>query len=283
MAKRKTADNVSSSERLAWHIYKKHSGDPQKSSKPEKKSAQKKEPHVDDQQKVEGNIVKGRFYYGDNNKTSISSMYYSLNGWHYLGHSGCPGDRKIYGDPEIEAYRFYDSDFKPNFFQAFPRKKVDIIAIEKNIPQTTDFDALKYLMRAKYAYGKSSTVGASLPYTWQAHHILPMNCFIDVFSTKDIAIIRRSTYDINSGENIIFLPEYSDDTKYHNLPFHSSNHGKYNRKIGQSFKELKRTINKKRKNKEPHDSIAINIETELHRLEKENFKYIKNYGQKQLA
>jgi hypothetical protein len=278
-----TQDNASPRERFAWEIFKKDSANPKKVQEPQEKSTYaEKEPHVSEQKKVSGNICKGRFFYGDGNKQSVGAEYYALNAWHYLGHSSCPGDRKIYDSSKLECYRFYSAKYKPNFYQKFPRNKIDLANVVKNLTKLKSLDAKNYLLRAQSAHENSGQVGQDFPYTWQAHHVLPWNCFISVFTQIDIAVIRRSDYDINSGENIIFLPEYSDDTKHHKLPFHSSNHGKYNQSVISQFKGLKRAINKKRKNKEPHEAIAIAIEKELHNLENVFFRKVKNYGEKRL-
>jgi hypothetical protein len=57
-----------------------------------------------------------------------------------------------------------------------------------------------YLLRAiTLADRKQGQIGQTMPYRWQAHHILPMSSFTEFFSLDKLRIILMSNYDINHG------------------------------------------------------------------------------------
>ncbi len=296
--------------RLIWRTFKKNNvNNPKKRKNRKTENAEKREPHVDSQQIVYGNIAKGSFTYCYSKKeVEIDALYYAFNGWHYLGSNEDP-DRDIYNDSFSELQlskdlkdsdiaavgNFYNGDNKANFNQSYPCKALDgkeavqcLVDISgliiNNMSDAKLINALKRQLNIIIERNKMSSAEAKvaqyLPYKWQAHHILPMNCFTEICSEELIKIIRRSNYDINCGSNIIFLPENEDDTYYHTLPKHASDHIDYNEKVIGQLEELNDKIDEIKEDKKPHESIAFAIEKELYELEKVNFRYIVSYIEK---
>ncbi|OZG70968.1 hypothetical protein BTA51_22950 [Hahella sp. CCB-MM4] len=250
----------------------------------------KNAPHLASQTLFSGNIVKGQHYY--ENKTgqecAVANTYYAYNGWVYLGDNP-PSDRKIYDSPSKDFGAFYSEEYKPNFYQKFPIKSIE----------TTKTSAFLKLAQATITPGKQLDVrylrnvcdlldkrkgyiGQSLPYHWEAHHVLPMSCFLDYFSAEELQIILLSDYDINDGRNIIFLPVASEDTAVHDLPYHPSNHLKYNKEVKSEFKKIKDKIKELKDEQKPHEAIAASVEDQLHLIETDMFEYVKDFGTERL-
>ena len=279
--------NASTQEQQAWKIFKKHSNDPKRKKPPKKNSEDESMPHLDGQALVKGNLAKGAFLYKftPDNILSTNANYYSYNAWHFIGSVPAGDVRDIYNKKtaSAECYSFFDKEFTPNFNQKYSRKKINkeendklIALLTHGVPNPLD-DTLQYAVRVdKEVQKKTGTIGQALPYDWQAHHILPMNCFLKFFTDNEISIILRSYYDINSGENMIFLPEEEGFTKYHKLPYHSSDHKKYNTKIKKEFKIIRKTIQEMKN--EPHKAVDVKIEKDLHEMELDNYEYISNFG-----
>ena len=129
---------------------------------------------------------------------------------------------------------------------------------------------------------KKGQIGQTLPYQWEAHHVLPMSCFMDYFTAKEIEVILLSDYDINDGQNIIFLPEHSEDTAVHELPYHPSNHLKYNSEVKTKFQSIKDKIEEMIDEEKPHEAIAGSVEQKLHDIETDMFKFVKDFGTERL-
>ncbi len=68
------------------------------------------------------------------------------------------------------------------------------------------------------------------PYKNQAHHMLPQS-FNKLLSDDINTLCKKVKYNINRGENIIFLPEYDVDGGFHDLPYHLGSHGGYNKEV----------------------------------------------------
>ena len=250
----------------------------------------KNAPHLAAQQMFSGCIVKGQHYYEnkDGAECAAANTYYAYNGWVYLADNP-PADRKIYDAPEKDWGKFYEDEYKPNFYQKFPINKIG----------TTPTGALAKLAQVSMLPGmqldvrymrqicnlldkKKGQIGQTLPYQWEAHHVLPMSCFLDYFSADEIQIILLSDYDINDGQNIIFLPEHSEDTAVHGLPYHPSNHLKYNSEVKTKFEDIRDKIEELKEEEKPHKAIAGSVEEELHNIEKKMFKYVKDFGTERL-
>ncbi|RKG91135.1 AHH domain-containing protein [Corallococcus terminator] len=130
----------------------------------------------------------------------------------------------------------------------------------------------------------ASVVGCSFPYKWQAHHILPMNCFYTYLQDWHVRVILSSNYDINAGSNIIFLPEKPDGMLHHKLPFHRSSHADYDIRLKGDFQKFQDLLNEKKEDDEPHEAIAENAEATLREMETEAFQYLsRSFGMRKLT
>lgn len=248
------------------------------------------QPHVAEQKIYNGNIVKGLHRYVDASDSELTANgdYYAYNGWVYLGDSP-PAARKIYEEPITEYAKFYSDDYKPNFYQKFPREKIK--ASPSHLLGKLASASLLPGRQAEVRYfrqilnevdKKKGQIGQTLPYSWEAHHILPMNCFINYFTVDEIKIILNSLYDINDGRNIIFLPELLDDTSVHKLPHHCSDHKKYNSKVEDGFSEVRDKIDEAGDAPEHEEAIEVKVEKHLHAMETQLFNYIKDFGESRL-
>lgn len=161
---------------------------------------------------------------------------------------------------------------------------------------------LKYVERVERLVGKrdgqdkafarspeatvTQQVGCALPYPWQAHHVLPMNCFYKYFESWQLRLIASSTYDINHGSNIIFLPENPEDMKWHGLPYHTTSHAEYDLRLKSKFGKIKSRLNDEKKKAEagqPHDNLKELAEMELKDLETETFEFVAGMGPTRLS
>ncbi|CAA0102974.1 Uncharacterised protein [BD1-7 clade bacterium] len=70
-----------------------------------------------------------------------------------------------------------------------------------------------------------------VPYDHQAHHLLPkeFNKFLKADATRKICA--KLNYNINRGENIVYLPYNNKYAKIHDLPIHCGSHPKYNNEV----------------------------------------------------
>ncbi|KFA94147.1 AHH domain-containing protein, partial [Archangium violaceum] len=193
--------------------------------------------HIDGQSRVRGNLAPGRhsyvFHEGKLKQAYVQS-YYAWNAWNYIG-SKSDAVRNIYDQTQYAQYRFFAPDYRSNFFQLFPTPSLGSYDSANAEYQAEKEPVLRRYYRRKTAVlflssrkGKRvDFIGTSLPYSWEAHHLLPANVFYKELTIEQIKIILRTNYDINDGRNIIFLPENPIDTPIHKLPYHSSGHNKY--------------------------------------------------------
>lgn len=96
---------------------------------------------------------------------------------------------------------------------------------------------------ARYKLDKF-TDGSS-PYLNHAHHLIPANAFINQFTSQQQNVLRKIKYDVNNGNNLIFLPATLEATRYHLLPWHQTDdyHRKYSKKVKDSAIEIEKKIN----------------------------------------
>ncbi|WP_158623425.1 AHH domain-containing protein [Corallococcus sp. CA053C] len=93
--------------------------------------------------------------------------------------------------------------------------------------------------RYTFAYGMNFQSGRS-PYSNQGHHLLPEEALSPRYlSSEQLRMIQGVDYDINNGENIIFLPVKPRDTEMHRLPYHSGSHPNYTRQVDGDMAEVK--------------------------------------------
>lgn len=135
----------------------------------------------------------------------------------------------------------------------------------------------------RYTFGRlpNFEVGWS-PYHNQAHHLLPEELLSlgYVFNDKQHYLLRQIAYDINNGDNIIFLPEALSRCAIHRLPSHNGSHSKYTRRLKSSMDQVKDSLNaaiskdKKHENWDPPTDVKqmlLNAQTDF-------WDYVSNAG-----
>jgi hypothetical protein len=92
-----------------------------------------------------------------------------------------------------------------------------------------------------YGAGNDNFFSLKLPYPLQAHHILPKDSFSTKlgFTEPQRNLLKRAPWDINHGENIIFLPEDENNCPIHRLPSHLGSHPTYNTDVYNDTKAIK--------------------------------------------
>lgn len=122
----------------------------------------------------------------------------------------------------------------------------------------------------KYVYARQA-----YPYSWEAHHMVPLSAFYlaadektkkPVFSDPAVkSILLQSEYNINFGDNMIMLPENNRGSLAHTLIQHPSDHREYTKMVQEQLqvieKQLEALIDK---GKHPKPK---NVVTELKKVE----------------
>ena len=120
------------------------------------------------------------------------------------------------------------------------------------------------------------------PYSNEAHHLIPVKTFNrKPFTAKQRKVLHRvPSYDINNGNNIIFLPELAADANFHNLPMHRGDHPKYTALVREDAEDISTKLQKvidkdpKHKNWDPPGDIKTKLTT----LQNKYWNYLKNAG-----
>jgi A nuclease family of the HNH/ENDO VII superfamily with conserved AHH len=230
------------------------------------------QPHVTKEAKIEGNLFKG------NISGKVDATYYSFNGWNYIALNR-GNTYKEAGTPR--GYKYFDITTTPNFNPEYKRAKLKKAQITKQLAKlaqnkTASKASLKLLRALRAQCKKSGKTGQSIPYPWDAHHILPMEAFYKYLPMKHIRIIQRGTYDINTGQNMIFLPASESDMGHHQLPAHVDNHPKYTLGLKTEFNKIKAKLDGMKG--KPHDQVTAAMESQLHSLEDRKYKEIDAIG-----
>ncbi|RKH68640.1 AHH domain-containing protein [Corallococcus llansteffanensis] len=123
--------------------------------------------------------------------------------------------------------------------------------------------------RYTFTYGSNFQIGQS-PYVNQGHHLLPEEAF-SYFDSNQLRMLQGVDYNINNGENIIFLPARQRDSEFHQLPFHQGRHPAYTEQVDADMDgvrdDLDKALNRDKKHKEwnpPED-----LKAKLMNLQKE--------------
>lgn len=299
---------------------------PRQDKKQQEKPKEKKEPHVAAQQVLKGNLACGSHMYvfpdGTEAKVETNASFYAWNAWNYIG-SSAGRARNVYSDSPYEEYRFFDSKYRPNFYQAYPLAALGDRGkflssgkwrnerIGRRIgmfggpdePQDSraraEVERLEYSRRYNQAgagifhrqdekkkkdpgYVPSKLVGCEFPYQWQAHHLLPQNVFYSYFKEEELELILSSTYDINDGRNIIFLPVNPSEIywKPHKLPNHCGSHPRYDQQVEEWLEPVRSNLRAIKGKELPHPDAANSVETTLHQVEQRAFNYLVSLGRK---
>jgi len=149
------------------------------------------------------------------------------------------------------------SSSKPTNFVAgesgiTPKAKCDVYACtevirkklkSKKWKKITDPGSDEHVARYYFDHGENFKNG-STPYLNEGHHLIPHTSSFETFTDKQMEILKKIDYNVNNGNNIIFLPKLVGDCAFHNLPYHSGSHGQYTDQVKADFKEIKDSLNK---------------------------------------
>ncbi|NMO15070.1 AHH domain-containing protein [Pyxidicoccus fallax] len=117
--------------------------------------------------------------------------------------------------------------------------------------------------------------GQTLPYLWQAHHMIPGEAFYTEDSSgkpvfdkaENFDILLQTPYDIDHGHNLIILPNISWAVPVHSLLQHPNNHNGYTLDVMQGLKSIDSAIDTLRGQEKPHEDIVANVFDDLKKLE----------------
>ena len=132
--------------------------------------------------------------------------------------------------------------------------------------------------KAKDENGKP--VGQSVPYVWEAHHILPGSAFYyetasgPCFTYQQLRLLLQTDYNLNHGHNIIMLPKESWAVPVHTLLQHPGDHPQYTQRVMERLKEISKDIQAKIDKGEPHKDVVLDLFEQLKELEEEFWDFI---------
>ena len=115
-------------------------------------------------------------------------------------------------------------------------------------PRTSAYAALstQHVQSYVYSYQRNYKIGQA-PYSNQAHHMIPCEALKagEVFTDAEHSILRKVDYDVNNGDNLIFLPSRDPDRSFTLvLPYHFGPHGSYTGDVKQAMQKLKNKLSK---------------------------------------
>ncbi len=117
-----------------------------------------------------------------------------------------------------------------------------------------------------------------VPYRNEAHHLLPIEAVPTSFKGKT-KFLGKLPYNINHGENIIFLPKNQRDTRVHKLPQHSGSHKNYNNRVKTELTKIaSRLTAKEEEYCKPEDPPPIAVLDDMIKLESQFWKVVVNMG-----
>lgn len=133
-----------------------------------------------------------------------------------------------------------------------------------------------------FDYGTNFQLGRA-PYANQAHHLIPVSTFTDPpFTASQQELLRKVKYNVNNGDNIIFLPSIIADADFHNLPVHNGDHPKYTNLVKKDAQELSDTLQKAVDEDADHKTWDPpgDLVNQLKNLEEQYWDFLKNAGKK---
>lgn len=139
-----------------------------------------------------------------------------------------------------------------------------------------------YVYEASRAYpsGKRFNFFASfMPYTNEAHHLVPVEAIAAGFNKSQLALLGKLPFNINHGQNIIFLPKKTKDTPIHGLPQHSGSHPQYNALVKGDLATLRgQLVAKEEEECKPEDPPPIAVLDKLILFEDKYWKFLVKQG-----
>ncbi|RKH26649.1 hypothetical protein D7Y13_20320 [Corallococcus praedator] len=133
------------------------------------------------------------------------------------------------------------------------------------------------------------TEKAGTPYPNAGHHILPCELFTvkseeegkgGVFGEEEFKILRRLKYDINNGENLIFLPAINNShCGIHQLPCHVGSHPAYTEEVSRDIEQINQLLKKSLEKPCEDWKPPENIPTEFKKHENKYWNWIVVFGE----
>ena len=124
--------------------------------------------------------------------------------------------------------RYYNHNFSSSTNKA--RKRIDHVMEDKIYTSKSKDPRNKEKL---WHIGEGNNFGSGkLPWVNNAHHILPCAAVRNAFSgIGEFEILLKGKYNINAGENIIYLPKKTKDGKIMEMVTHPGSHPAYNASI----------------------------------------------------
>lgn len=150
-------------------------------------------------------------------------------------------------------------------------------------PQQVELGSPQHAARYHFAYG-TNFQGSKVPYGNEAHHCIPVSAFSDPpFAPELMALlVRVDGYDVNEGENIIFLPRTARDAVIHNLPTHNGDHPAYTDKVRSELTDLAQSLREVLASAKPHEQCdpPSDIPDTLRSIQADFYQQLVNLGQR---
>lgn len=132
--------------------------------------------------------------------------------------------------------------------------------------------------RASIAEGSNfnpAVSGQTLPYRWQAHHLIPGEAFYSedasgkpvIDKDENFDILLQTPYDIDHGHNLVILPSVSWAVPVHALLQHPNNHNDYTQDVMEGLGHVDAEIDTLRGQGKPHEAIVGSVFEQLKSLE----------------
>ncbi|MBJ6761550.1 AHH domain-containing protein [Myxococcaceae bacterium JPH2] len=166
---------------------------------------------------------------------------------------------------------------------------------KRNLPKTTIAGA-QYgddTHAAGYHFNHFAADNGGTPYPNEGHHMLPCELFLQreesgdpekggLFGEIERQILLRVKYDVNNGNNVIFLPAALNLCGVHQLPYHAGSHPGYSSKVRADLKRIDAMLKDQAKKLcetwNPPDSIP----DQLMKLENKYWNWIVLFGESHL-
>lgn len=143
---------------------------------------------------------------------------------------------------------------------------------------------------AGYHFDHFSADVSGTPYPNQGHHLLPCEVFTarskdddnpnnGAFGDAELEVLYHLKYDLNNGNNVIFLPALAKNHGVHQLPSHCGSHPKYTAQVTKDMERinqlLKKALGQPCEDWKPPASIV----DELVKLENAYWKWVVVFGE----
>lgn len=209
---------------------------------------------------------------------------YRENGYFYINDH--TNRKKIYGIDEIDIFKIKQTlkDLKRDSrWENLTDEDDSNIGIPKHSDEHAKlylFDNSDYkdILRDSFQY---NFLSAKAPYANQAHHLLPEEIFnsdTSMISDDFMSLLMKIPYDIDHGENIIFLPEGLDNCPIHKLPTHCGSHPSYNQHVLEDINLLQNIVHLFSQDiRECNATICIGLLNGIIRLQNDYWDLITNF------